>query len=129
MVVEDSPIVKEGIKVILGNIKHVKIIGEVSNYRELCNFLKNQKPDIILMDIKLPVLNGIEITKKIKREYPYIKVIIFTVSKTLNSLKLAINAGANGYLIKSFIYSELIKAIDLVYQGKFFITKSFSGIN
>jgi DNA-binding NarL/FixJ family response regulator len=126
VLVDDHDIVRDGLKVLLMNLPDIKVIGEVSSGRELFNLLENIKPDIILMDIRLPKMSGIVVTEKVKTEYPDIKVIMLTASVDDKSISESFKAGALGYLPKNIKQMELIAAIREVYKGNKFLSKSIS---
>jgi len=127
IIVDDHVIVREGIKIVLMNQGNIEIIGEAANSDELFYCLKGLQPDIILMDIEMPKLNGIEITKIIISDCPGIKVIMLSVNDSITYVNKALKAGALGYLTKNTRNNELIKAINLVYHGKKYITKNIKG--
>jgi DNA-binding NarL/FixJ family response regulator len=126
ILVDDHDIVRDGLKVLLMNLPDIKMIGEVSTGFELFTLLGNIKPDIILMDIRLPKMSGIVVTEKVKTEYPDIKVIMLTASVDDKSISESFKAGALGYLPKNIKQLELIEAIREVYKGNRFLSKSIS---
>jgi DNA-binding NarL/FixJ family response regulator len=126
ILVDDHDIVRDGLKVLLMNLPDIIMIGEVSNGFELFNLLENTKPDIILMDIRLPKMSGIVVTEKVKTEYPDIKVIMLTASVDDKSVSESFKAGALGYLPKNIKQMELIEAIREVNKGNRFLAKSIS---
>ncbi|MCF8297780.1 MAG: response regulator transcription factor [Saprospiraceae bacterium] len=127
LIVDDHVIVREGIKILLMGKSGIKIIGEAANSDELFQCLKRLKPDIILLDIEMPKLNGIEITKILKTDFPGIKVIILSVNNSIACINQAFKAGAFGYLTKKTRKDEIYEAIKLVYQGQKYIAKNISG--
>ena len=121
LLADDHQIILDGLKSLLSTEDNITVVGEASNGKEVCDFLQLITPDIILLDIDMPVLNGIEATKKIKSEYPDVKVIILTMHNESGLIKTMINAGADGYLIKNCDQKELLEAIQKVNDGqKFF---------
>ncbi|MEI8204628.1 MAG: response regulator transcription factor [Bacteroidota bacterium] len=126
ILVDDHDIVRDGLKVLLMNLSDIKVIGEVSTGFELFNLLQNIKPDIILMDISLPKMSGIVITKTISLEYPACKVIMLTASVNEKSVSESFKAGALGYLPKNIRQDELLDAIREVHKGNRYIAKSIS---
>lgn len=123
IIVDDHQIVRDGISVLLMKTEDINIIGEASNGDQLLTLLKTQNPDIIIMDISMPKISGIELTKIIYKEYPYINVIIFSSHSEGENVVKALEAGAKGVLPKSTIREELIEALNTVYEGKEFISK------
>jgi len=123
IIVDDHQIVRDGISVLLMNTENINIIAEASNGEQLLILLKTQTPDIIIMDISMPKITGIELTKIINVEYPGIDVIIFSSHSEGENVIKALEAGAKGILPKSTIREELIEALMTVSEGKEFISK------
>ncbi|MFZ4414126.1 MAG: response regulator [Bacteroidales bacterium] len=128
VLVDDHNIVRDGFKNLLMNLTDIKVIGEASSGGDLFNLLKKIIPDIILMDITLPNMNGITITKKLKIDYPDIKVIMLTANVDDESVFDSFKAGALGYLPKNIQYEELVEAIREVAEGNEYVAKSISDV-
>jgi DNA-binding NarL/FixJ family response regulator len=128
VLVDDYKFIRDALKIFLMNLPDIKIIGEAANANELFILLKTIKPDIILMDISLPKMSGIEITKKISLEQPEIKVIMSTANEKNEMILDSFKAGALGYLPKDVEQEELILAIETVFKGKEYIAKSLSNL-
>ncbi|MCX6231696.1 MAG: response regulator transcription factor [Bacteroidetes bacterium] len=126
IIVDDHPIVRDGIKVLLMNVSNIEIIGEAADGNELFELLKTKVPDILIMDISMPDLSGIEITEKLKSEKSEIKVIMLTADKTDESVFDSLKAGALGYLPKNAKRDEIIDAINKVYEGEEYIAESIT---
>jgi DNA-binding NarL/FixJ family response regulator len=126
IIVDDHPIVRDGIKVLLMNVSNIEIIGEAADSNELFELLETKMPDVLLMDISMPNLSGIEITEKLKAEKSLIKVIMLTADKTDESVFDSLKAGALGYLPKNAKRDEIIDAINKVYDGKEYIAESIT---
>ncbi len=99
------------------------IVGKVCDGRTLLQQARTRKPDIILVDINMPILNGLEAGRQIKKLMPQIKIIYLTVNEDPDLVKEAVEAGASGYLIKNSAASELLHAISEVMQGRTYITR------
>jgi len=123
ILVDDHQIVRDGISVLLMKYKEIKIIAEASNGEELLIILKVKQPDIVILDISMPKITGIEATKIITEKYPDVKVIIFSSHSEGENVIQAIEAGAKGILPKNTIREELIDALQTVYNGGEFISK------
>ena len=123
IIVDDHQIVRDGISMLLMKTDDINIIGEASNGEQLLSLVKNLTPDIIIMDISMPKLSGIELTKIIKETYPQIEIVIFSSHTEGENVVNALEAGAKGILPKSTIREELIEALKVVNQGKEFISK------
>jgi len=126
ILVDDHNIVRDGLKILLMNLPDIEIIGEASNDTVLFELLLNARPDILLMDIALPDMSGIAITRRITRDYPDIKVIMLTANKSDESVFDSLKAGALGYLPKNILQEELVLAIKTVYDGNEYFAKSIT---
>lgn len=117
IIAEDQKIVREGIKMILSLDKEINVVGEVENGQELIKFLENVTPDIILMDVRMPLIDGVKATKIIKDKYKDVKVIILTTFNEDEYIFKAIKYGAEGYILKDAGSEYIIKAIKSVSNG------------
>lgn len=124
---DDHAMVRSGIKAALERTnKDIRVVAEVSNGKELLDLPANLKVDIFLVDISMPILNGIEATKKLKRIRKDAKVIILSMYDDRISVERAVRAGASGFVIKVSTIEEVIKAIEDVSKGRFFLCSSIS---
>jgi DNA-binding NarL/FixJ family response regulator len=119
--VEDHDIVRQGIKALLTG-PDVEVVGEACNGKEALQKLKGVTPNVLLMDYNMPLMNGLECTKRVKKEYPDIKVLILSMHDHESYLIDMLDAGANGYILKNSSRDELIFAIkkianDGIYMG------------
>ena len=115
IIVDDHIIFRKGLSATLNEIDFVKVVGEASNGNELLDLLKNQDADIILMDIKMPGMDGVEATKKVSLKYSHIKVIALTMFEEISYFNKMIEAGAAGFLLKKTTSEELERAINMVF--------------
>ena len=115
---DDHQLIIDGIKSRLADIDHIKIIAEANNGKELLETLQKNVPDIILMDIQMPVMNGFDATLEILSLYPFIKIIALTTYDEKSIIRKMLDAGACGYILKNVKKDELIKAIETVMSGK-----------
>jgi DNA-binding NarL/FixJ family response regulator len=130
IIVDDHVIFRKGLYTILNEIDFVKVVGEASNGNELLELLKKQPVDVILMDIKMPVMDGIEATKKVAAKYPGIKVIALTMFEEISYFNKMIEAGASGFLLKKTTSEELERAINLVLEDESYFSEEFmSSVN
>lgn len=121
LLVEDHELTRKGIAYGLKFNSEIELIGEVDNGKKAVEFVKKDKPDIILMDISMPVMNGIVATQKIKEIDPEIKVIILTSISEKESVLSAFNSGANAYCMKDVRSEELLRIINMVISGAIWI--------
>ena len=128
ILVDDHQLVRDGIKALLTGIQDIDIIGEASDSEELFRELDNLIPDLLIMDISLPGLSGIEITKKICNDYPAMKVLILSMYNNEEFIINSLKAGAKGYLPKNTSREELLQAIYSINRGEEFFGDSISKI-
>jgi DNA-binding NarL/FixJ family response regulator len=126
--VDDHQIVRDGIKALLLESTDISIVGEASNGKELLSNVENAKPDIILMDISLPDISGIELTRQAIHLLPDVKVIILSMYTQEDFITNAIAAGAKGYLPKNTTQQEMHAAVNAVFEGNEFYSATVSKI-
>lgn len=118
MIVDDQEIVREGLKMILSLHEDIDIIGEASNGQELLKLVESEMPEVVLMDIRMPVMNGIETTKIMKEKYPNVKIIILTTFNEDEYIFQGLKNGADSYILKDSGSKEILTAIKSVTQGE-----------
>lgn len=126
VIADDHRILREGLKNLLTTDPEISVIGEASNGEELLSLLTTIDPDIILMDIGMPVVNGLVATKKVKEQFPYVKVLILTQYDSEEYLYAVLNAGAAGYILKETASTELIWAIKTVNDGLAYLSPAMT---
>ena len=117
-ITDDHPIVRRGIKQLLGTEAGIEVVGEATNGREAIADMDELKPDIVLMDLVMPIMDGIEAIRQIKAKHPEIQILVLTSFATDDKVFPAIKAGALGYLIKDTAPEDLVHAIRQVYDGQ-----------
>lgn len=117
MLVDDQDILVEGLKLILGMEQDIEIIGTANNGKKAYEMCKWNRPDVVLMDIQMPELNGVEATAMIKKDFLNIKIIVLTTFNDDQYIYDALKNGASGYLLKDTSPSEIAKAVRTVYNG------------
>jgi NarL family two-component system response regulator LiaR len=118
LVVDDHPMVRVGLSMVLNSLEEITFLGEASNGKEAVEFCQTNQPDVILMDIKMPQMDGIEATKQILAQYPHIRVIALTSFKEDHLVRGIMSAGALGYLLKDADRSQIEHAIIDSMAGK-----------
>ena len=118
VIVDDHPILVEGLREIIDHVEDFQVLFTASKGEELLKLLVNSRPDVIIMDINMPGLNGIECTRRVKEKYPEIKIVVLTMHSELVLINQLMNVGADGCLIKSNGSKELIEAIRRVMDNK-----------
>jgi DNA-binding NarL/FixJ family response regulator len=108
---------REGMHLLLDKQKELEITGEAGNGKELLDSVRQHRPDVVITDIEMPVMNGIEATKEIKKEFPETGVIALTMYGDDYLIEDMLEAGANGYLLKNTTSEELVTAVKTVHEG------------
>lgn len=126
LVVDDHPLVRRALRDILEKEPDLRVIGEVSNGQEAVTATEEQRPDIVIMDISMPVMNGVEATKRIKASNPLIAVLILTVHTDVETIFSILQAGASGYLVKSIFGPEVIHTVRAVMDGDMVLSPEVS---
>ncbi|HRG35463.1 MAG TPA: response regulator transcription factor [Chitinophagales bacterium] len=120
-VVDDHQIFLDGIISLLDDEPNIKIVGTAHNGKQAIDRIKTQKVDVVLMDINMPEMDGIEATKQLKKINPNIKILMLTMHSEPRFIKECLEIGAKGYVLKNISKDDLLKAIDSVYQDKSFL--------
>jgi len=128
MIVEDHAIFREGLKRVIGEMSGVELIGEAEHGARFIEILKKKKPDIVLMDIKMPVMDGIEATGKALEIYPDLKIIILTMFGEEEFLYSLIQKGISGFILKTAKLTEIERAIQMVSEGKQYYSPEINGL-
>lgn len=126
LLAEDHTIVRKGIRSLLDDQPNIEVIGEAEDGREAIEKVEQLAPDIILMDNTMPILNGLEATRQIKKRFPEVKILILTMHTNEEYILQFLRVGASGYLVKQTAPTELVSAIEAVYRGDSFLSPSIS---
>ncbi len=126
VIAEDHTILRAGLRALLSGQNGLEVIGEAGDGREAVRKIDTLQPDLLLIDLSMPKLNGIDAIREIKSRHPEIKIIVLTVHKSDEYIIAALKAGANGYMLKDASQNELLLAIDYVINGKTFLSPSIS---
>ncbi len=123
---DDHAVVRAGIRAMLEGLGGIEIVGQASNGREALALVEQHQPDVLLMDISMPEMNGLEATTRVVKEFPNVRVIIISMHTAEEYVWQALKAGAVGYLLKDVEPSELDVAIKAVLNGTTYLTPSVS---
>jgi len=118
LVVDDHPVVRQGIAVLIGSQSDMALVAEASNGREAIQQFRKHRPDITLMDLQMPEMNGLDALATIRGEFPDAKIIVLTTYTGDVQILRALKSGAQGYLLKNTFHKELVDAIRAVRGGK-----------
>jgi len=123
---EDHTIVRQGLRSLLDHTEEFEIVGEAENGRQAVSLVEKLRPDVVLMDVSMPVLNGIEATRRIKKNFPEVKVLVLTMHDNEEYIFQILHAGASGYLLKKSAHRDLFDGIRAVSSGGSFLSPSIS---
>jgi len=128
LLAEDHTIVRKGLTSLLAGEADIEVVGEAEDGQEAVELVERLAPDVVLMDNTMPVLNGLEATRQIKKRFPEIKVLVLTMHTTEEYIQQFLQAGASGYLIKKTAPKELVTAIHAVYRGDSYLSPAISNV-
>lgn len=126
ILVDDHELVRDGIKSLLGKSPEIEVCGEAGSFHELKEILNTQIADVVLMDINLPGISGIEAVRILKPEFPNLRFLMLSMYTNEDFVINAVKAGASGYLPKNTTHKELSEAINSIFQGKDYFSKTIS---
>ncbi len=124
LIADDHDLIRHGLKRIISFEEDIIIVGEAENGEKVLNMLKGCEPDVILLDMKMPLMDGLEVLQRAKVELKTVKIIMLTVENDITFILDAINKGADGYVLKDSAGTEIVDAIKTVYGGDKYIDKS-----
>jgi DNA-binding NarL/FixJ family response regulator len=126
--VDDHSVVRDGLKLLLETQPDIKVVGDAANGRDAIHKIAKLNPHVVIMDIFMPELNGIEATRKVLEVCPSTKIVILSMYSTPEHIFQGLHAGASGYILKESAGSEVVDAIRSVYKGKRYLSEKISGI-
>ncbi|MFC1958064.1 response regulator [Chloroflexota bacterium] len=124
LIVDDHTLVRDGIRALLALATDTEVVGEASNGKEALEKVKELTPDVVLMDLAMPIMGGLEATRRIHKEFPGTKVLALTQYDDNDYVLPVIEAGARGFITKMSAFSELASAIQSVYAGESYLSPS-----
>jgi two-component system, NarL family, response regulator NreC len=124
LIADDHGVVRAALRSLFHSRAEVEVVGEAANGQEAVQLVDQLMPDVVLLDISMPLLDGIQVTRQIKKDHPEMHVLILTVHEDEAVLREAITAGAGGYIVKRAVESELFNAIEAVMRGELYVHPS-----
>ncbi len=128
IIADDHTIVREGLRLIMESSGVASIVAEAKNGLEAVHLARQLKPEVVLMDIAMPVMNGIAATERLHEEFPTMAIVILSMQSTLEDIYRALRAGATGYLLKESAGAEVIEAIRASSRGKRYLSRKVDDI-
>jgi DNA-binding NarL/FixJ family response regulator len=125
---DDHIVLREGLKSLLSQQENFEVIGEADNGQDVVRLAKKLEPDIVILDISMPNMNGIQATEHIIAEVPDTKVLALSMHSDHQFVVKMLKAGASGYMLKDCAYEELISAVRDITAGKFYLSKDITGV-
>lgn len=122
-IADDHTVVRDGLRLLIESQSDMKVVSEASNGREAARQVLRTSPDVVIMDLAMPELNGVEATRQIRENCPATKVIILSMHSSSEHIFQALKAGAHGYLLKESAGMEVISAIRVVHSGKRYLSE------
>jgi DNA-binding NarL/FixJ family response regulator len=126
LLADDHTLVRAGIRALLEKLPGMEVAGEASDGREVLELIKAQPPDVVLMDISMPGLNGLQALARITRDFPHVRVIIFSMHPNDEYVLQALKSGAAGYLLKRAAIAEVAAALKSVVGGEIYLSREIS---
>jgi two-component system response regulator NreC len=127
LLADDHKMVRQGFRLILESQDDMEVVGETGNGREAVELAKSLKPDVVVMDVTMPELNGIEATRRIREILPCIKVLALSVHRDSVYVREIVRAGAEGYLLKESADTDLLAAVRIVVDGNTYLSPEVAG--
>ena len=128
LVVDDHALLRDGIRALLSVHDDIEVVGEATDGREAISLVRQLSPDVVLMDIAMPLMDGLEATRRIHKEHPKVKVLILTQYDNKEYMLSSVKAGAAGCVPKRAVASELISAIRIVHEGDSYLYPSVAKV-
>jgi DNA-binding NarL/FixJ family response regulator len=127
VIAEDHTIIREGLRSLLSSTKEFEIVGEAENGRQAIECVEKLKPDLVLTDLSMPKMDGMDVIERVKKHSPDTKVIALTVHQGEEYVLATLKAGADGYVLKDASYGELLTAMRSVLEDKHYLSPQISG--
>ena len=128
LLADDHQILREGLRAMLEKEYNMEVLGEAADGREALRLIREKTPDVIVMDITMPGLNGVEATRQIRTEFPQIKVVALSMHDDKRFVLNMLKAGASGYLLKDGGFKEVVKAINAVMANKTYLSPDITDV-
>ncbi|MDD2901609.1 MAG: response regulator transcription factor [Syntrophales bacterium] len=126
LIIDDHPMFREGLKSIIARNPELEVVGETGEGKDVLELAKNLKPDMVVLDISLPDVSGIDLTRELKGILPEIQTLMVSMHTKIDYITSAFQAGAKGYVVKDAPSEKILQALDLVSRGEYFLDSSIA---
>jgi DNA-binding NarL/FixJ family response regulator len=127
LLADDHQVIRAGLRMLLDSHEGFDVVGEADNGRKVIAMLQKTVPDVIVMDVSMPELNGIEATTRIVKAYPTVKILALSMHTDRRFIEGMLKAGASGYLVKDCAATELVSAIEIIASGEIYLSPTIAG--
>jgi DNA-binding NarL/FixJ family response regulator len=121
LIVDDHEVVREGLRLSLSRAPHIRVVGEAADGASAVDLCMRRKPDVVIMDVRMPGMDGLEATRQLLEKEPDAKVLIFTAYSERSLLTRSFESGAKGYILKEAPHSTLVRAIEKIAEGESYV--------
>lgn len=128
LLADDHQLFLDGLRSLLDRIDTCIVVGEAQNGVEVLSVLERTPADLVLMDVEMPELNGIETTKRIKKQFPAVRVLAVSMTSEYETVRAMLRAGADGYMVKNTGKAELVKALDTIERGQIYVSPDLTTV-
>ena len=128
LLADDHKIVRDGLKALIGKEAGMEVVAEADTGRKALQLSRKTNPDVVIMDVSMPELNGIDATKQILHDVPQVKVVALSMHSQRQFVEGMLNAGVSGYLLKDSAFEELIDAVRTVMTGRLYLSPDITGV-
>jgi len=128
LIADDHAILRQGISALIGKHADMQVVGEADNGQMAVEMTRKLRPDVVLMDVSMPVLSGIEATRQIKSELPDVKVLALSVHSEREFVLDTIKAGVSGYMLKECVFDDLVNAVKVIVAGQSYLSPQIASI-
>ena len=128
LIADDHGIVRQGLNSLLGNQPDMEIVGEADDGQKAIDLVRELQPDVVLMDISMPNMNGIDATRLIVREFPKVRVVALSMHSNSIFVSDMVKAGASGYLLKDCLFDELVEAVRTINDGEVYLSPAIVSV-
>jgi DNA-binding NarL/FixJ family response regulator len=128
VIADDHPVIIDGIITVLEDVPEIEVVGKVFDGVQLCEFIEKNKVDVVLLDVNMPNLNGIEAANEIRKKYKDINILAFSQYNEARFVKRMLKNGATGYMLKNSSAKEIVEGIRTVSEGRMFLSKELNNV-